>query len=120
MILVVNHWKAAIDALASDGLRIQAKPYGFSLILDDGSNSISAECGMDNDFSISLAVTTPEAAPARICASLKPGDAHRRVEWFFRATPMEMANHLITAHKLQTEERMSWIDALRATDKRGD
>ena len=95
----------AIRVLLSDGVNVQKRPYGFSLIWKEGASELQAQCGLEHSISdddkISLAINLSTSG----------------VEWFFRSIPLEMANLLIFAHKLfQTGAEVEWIKALKLAD----
>ncbi|WP_321489122.1 hypothetical protein [uncultured Hyphomonas sp.] len=67
--------RCGVDAVRTD--------YGFRILLPEISGRTFADCGMDNDSSISLSVNTDESPP---------------VIWFFRKDYLEMADFIAQAY----------------------
>ena len=91
----------AVELLRCGGINAREEAYGFSVLIDNSTTKLTAECGVDNDFSVSMSVLS----------------GHPPAEWFFRKTAAEMASLLLAAQQLVTAKTdMSWIDALKAAD----
>lgn len=69
--------KKAIAYLQSHGIAVEERAYGFCLLLDGDF----AECGMDNDSSISISIDLGQPP----------------VHWFFRVSFLEMAEFIVKA-----------------------
>jgi len=86
----------AVKALGAVGMNVKAQRRGFSLILP-GANGMTAQCGIDKDGGISLAVNQGAVG----------------VKKFVRPTTVEMTHFIISAHHMvQTGTKPEWIDAL--------
>ena len=96
------NFEEAVELLRSGGINAREEAYGFSVMIDDGSVKLIAECGVDNDLSVSMSVLAQQPPAA----------------WFFRKTATEMASLLLSAQELVAEKSgMSWIDALKYADR---
>lgn len=87
----------AVFDLVQAGIRAQRRAYGFSVELNDRSGEFEGQCGFEHDGSISLSLI-PKTPP---------------VVWFFRSSIPSMAQLLIAAQKLLTENpSQTWIETL--------
>lgn len=74
----------AVAYLKRCGVEAVQTDYGFRVLYPEFSDRIFADCGVDNDSSISLSVNTEESPP---------------VIWFFRKDYLEMANFIAQAYE---------------------
>jgi len=87
--------------LRQNGIEVVDEAFGFSVSGEDAAGKMKAECGIDNDGSVSISVSS-EKLP---------------VAWFFRPTAAEIASLLISAKQLLSEKKKAnWIEALKALD----
>ncbi|WP_065383322.1 hypothetical protein [Hyphomonas sp. ND6WE1B] len=73
----------AVAYLRRCGVDAEQTDYGFRILHPELSDRTFADCGMDNDSSISLSVNTDESPP---------------VIWFFRKDYLEMADFIAQAY----------------------
>ena len=73
----------AIAMMTEASIEVEATDYGFPIPHYELNGRAFAECGHDNDSSISLSVTTEDSPP---------------VIWFFRKSFTEMAEFLIASY----------------------
>lgn len=92
--------RCGVDAVQTD--------YGFRILHPELSDRIFADCGMDNDSSISLSVNADESPP---------------VIWFFRKEYLEMADFIAQAFAGCGDgapTRAAIVRAMRALEKTYD
>lgn len=95
----------AIALLKAASVPAEATNYGFRVRLADAPARAFAECGMDNDSSISMSIESDEMPP---------------VIWFFRKDYLEMAQFLVAsfdAAGVETASRAELVAALRRLDQ---
>lgn len=100
----MNDIEKAISLLRVDGIPVEPQAYGFSLQHEELEKGNFAECGRDNDNSISLSVHVDESPPT---------------VWFFRISFVEMAEFIRDAYKaagLSNPSRNKIISAMRRID----
>ena len=73
----------AVALLKGASIQVEVTDYGFRISHAEHSERAFAECGLDNDSSISLSVATEESPP---------------VIWFFRTSFTEMAEFLVASY----------------------
>lgn len=78
----MRRFDEAMDLLHAHGIRAEKTDYGFRIRLDYAPEAHWADCGMDNDSSISMSVAVDEDPPTI---------------WFFRVDFLEMAELLVAA-----------------------
>lgn len=78
----MNSSKNAVEELCRHNIRAENTDYGFRIAHDDVVDRSFAECGMDNDSSISISLTSEDGPP---------------VSWFFRKDYQEIADLIIAA-----------------------
>ena len=78
----MRRFAEALDLLHAHGIGAEKTDYGFRIRLADAPERYWADCGMDNDSSISMSVSVDEDQPTI---------------WFFRVDYLEMAELLVTA-----------------------
>lgn len=94
----------AMDLLYAHGIGAQKTDYGFRIRLEGAPEALWANCGMDNDSSISMSVVVDDYPPTI---------------WFFRVDFMEMAELLVAAFAEAGGEgatRAALTSALRKRD----
>ena len=95
----------AIVSMKAASVPAEATDYGFRIRLSEAPARGFAECGMDNDSSISLSIETDEMPPAI---------------WFFRKDYLEMAQFLVASFAAaggETASRAELVAALRRLDQ---
>lgn len=95
----------AIGVLEAASIPVEATDYGFRIRLSEAPARGFAECGMDNDSSISMSIETDEMPPAI---------------WFFRKDYLEMAQFLVASFDAaggETASRAELVAALRRLDQ---
>lgn len=91
----------AITLMTNQGIPVTATHYGFSLQHAELAGGDFAQCGMDNDSSISMSVTVDETPT---------------VKWFFRISYIEMAELIIGAYSAARSLDASRKDIARFLD----
>jgi hypothetical protein len=87
----------AVQNLSNAGIDVEATDYGFSARLVDATGELSAECGIEHDWSISMSISA-DAPPTR---------------WVFCTDVDSMASCLISAKaKIESGNSKSWLEAL--------
>lgn len=95
----------AIALLMAASVPAEATSYGFRIRLSEAPARGFAECGMDNDSSISMSIETDEMPPTI---------------WFFRKDFLEMAQFLVASFDAvggETASRAELVAALRRIDQ---
>lgn len=95
----------AIALLRSASIQVEVTDYGFRISHFELNGRAFAECGLDNDSSISLSVTTEESPP---------------VIWFFRKDFKEMAELLVASYDAAggpAASRAELVAAMRRLDQ---
>jgi hypothetical protein len=88
----------AVAELNKEGIEAERQAFGFSITLQDKSENILMECGMERSGIISLSVIT-ETPP---------------VQWYFRPDIPPMIELLINAQKRVISKRSkTWLEALQ-------
>lgn len=98
----------AVAYLKRCGVEAVQTDYGFRVLHPEFSDRTFADCGMDNDSSISLSVNTDESPP---------------IIWFFRVDFMEMANFIAQAYEHcgdVARTPAAIVSAMRALEKTYD
>lgn len=98
----------AIILLRNSGIPVEKQAYGFCLKHKDLTEHDFAQCGMDNDGSISMSVNVDETPP---------------VTWFFRMSFVEMAEFIIDAYdgiKNTKLTRNNIVKSMRELDENYD
>jgi len=101
----MNDVEQAIIFLRDADIAVEAQAYGFSLKHSELTDRDFAQCGFDNDSSISLSVNIDEDPP---------------VSWFFRISFVEMAKFIAAAYQATGKpdpSRKNIIKSMRALDK---
>jgi len=80
----MNDKQRAIGFLLDEGILVSEQSYGFNLLHDELDGSSFAECGMDNDSSITLSMNVNESL-----------EGH----FFARLSFIEMAEFIIQVYK---------------------
>ena len=97
----MRRFTEAMDLLQTHNIRTEKTDYGFRIRLTDTPERHWADCGMDNDSSISMSVSVNEVPPTL---------------WFFRVDFLEMAHLLVSAFAKAggaSANRADLADALR-------
>lgn len=100
----MNDLEKAIILLRDNGMPVEPQAYGFSLQHEGLEKGNFAECGMDNDSSISMSVHVDEDPPT---------------VWFFRISFVEMAEFIRDAYMATGQSNPSGrkiISAMRRLD----
>lgn len=98
----------AVAKLKQAGILAKMTDYGFRIYLPEDPDRLYADCGMDNDSSISMSVSVDETPP---------------VAWFFRKDFQEMTDFIISAYaatNMQNPSRTAMITSLRKLDRSYD
>ncbi len=101
----MNDAEQAISLLRGNSVPVEERAYGFSLQHHELADCDFAQCGFDNDSSISLSVDINEDPP---------------VQWFFRISFTEMAEFIVATYqatKQPTPSRKDIVKSMRALDK---
>lgn len=101
----MNDCETAISLLEAASIPVEATDYGFRIRLPEAPVRNLAECGVDNDSSISISIDTDETPPAI---------------WFFRKSYLEMAEFLVASFGAvggHAASRAEIVDALRRLDQ---
>lgn len=104
----MNVHERAVAKLKQAGILAKVTDYGFRIYLPEDPDRLYADCGMDNDGSISMSVSVDETPP---------------VAWFFRKDFEEMTDFVISAYaatNMQNPSRAVMISALRKLDRSYD
>jgi hypothetical protein len=95
----------AVALLNAASVPAEVTDYGFRVRLPDAPARAFADCGMDNDSSISMSIDTDEMPPAI---------------WFFRRDYLEMAEFLVASFSAaggETASRAELVAAMRQIDQ---
>ncbi|MEP3890405.1 MAG: hypothetical protein ABJN69_08045 [Hellea sp.] len=96
--------KDAISLMRGLAIPVETTPYGFSVKHSALSDQDFAQCGVDNDSSISMSVNVDEDPP---------------VKWFFRMSFLEMAHFIVDAYAATGKAkpaRQDIVNAMRVLD----
>ena len=95
----------AVRDLRAAGLNVETKAYGIHLLHNDSAGTYEGECGIEHDWSISLALRV-NGPPVR---------------WYFRFSAREMAEFIASAFAKASEGQFeSLAAALEDADRKYD